>query len=200
MFEKFNLKELLIDGFSEIMISPKKIYSITFHFFIPIVICWICIFVNITLDNDIISNTISSISIFSGLLFSVIFILTENYSKRKNDLKNNSNEESILYLERYKNFTKHITTLILFSVAVATISIVFLLLYLLCLKANLQTVLLNKKNLEFLKNFNLSDFKVAVLFILQLLSFSCLFNYLLTIMALVKEVYSMVFDDINYNS
>lgn len=200
MFEKFNLKELLTDGFSEIMISPKKLYSISYHFIFPIIICFIFLLLNINLDSDIISNIISSISIFSGLLFAVIFIVTENYLKRKSELENNINEEAILYLKRYKKFTVQVSTLILLSVVIATISIVFLLLYLFCLKANMDSILISKKVFNIFTNLDYSKAKSIFLFLLQISSFIFLFNYLMIIIALLKEVYSMIYDEINYNS
>lgn len=202
MFSKFNLIELFKDGFSEIRISSKLSYSIFWHFVFPILLSFIFLLFSITIDNDIISNIISSISIFSGLLFSVIFVVTENYSKRKNRMSNDSNEEAKSYLKRYKDFTEHITTLILFSVAIAIISIVFLLIYLLLIKANLQGLQMNKELVEIFEKGNIeySKLKFITLAILQILSFISLFNYLLIIIVLVKEVYAMVFDDINYDS
>lgn len=201
MFSKFNLTELLKDGFSEIRVSSILYYSIFWHFVFPIVLSLVFVLFSIKLDNDIISNIISSISIFSGLLFSVIFIVTENYSKRKNLLNTNSNEEAKSYIKRYKDFTNHITTLILFSVAVAVISIVLLLIYLFFVKANLQGLQISKELIEILRNGNIdySKSKSLILILLQILSFIFLFNYLLIIITLIKEVYALVFDDINYD-
>ena len=117
-------------------------------------------------------------------------------------MSNDSNEEAKSYLKRYKDFTEHITTLILFSVAIAIISIVFLLIYLLPIKANLQGLQMNKELVEIFEKGNIeySKLKFITLATLQILSFISLFNYLLIIIVLVKEVYAMVFDEINYDS
>ena len=201
MFSKFNLIELLKDGFSEIRVSPKIFYTIFWHIFFPIMLSIIFLLFSVTIDNDIISNIISAISIFSGLLFSVIFVVTENYSKRKNQMRRNQSDEAQSYLKRYKDFTGQITTLILFSVAIAIISIVFLLLYIFLMKANLQGLQVVKEVKEFIEtgNIDYSKVKSIVLLFLQTLSFIFLYIYLLTIITLVKEVYAMVFDDINYD-
>ncbi|SEW49747.1 hypothetical protein SAMN05421841_4311 [Chryseobacterium wanjuense] len=201
MFSKFNLIELLKDGFSEIRVSPKIFYTIFWHLFFPIMLSIIFLLFSVTIDNDIISNIISAISIFSGLLFSVIFVVTENYSKRKNQMSRNQSDEAQSYLKRYKDFTEQITTLILFSVAIAIISIVFLLLYIFLMKANLQGLQVVKEVKEFIEtgDIDYSKVKSIVLLFLQTLSFIFLYNYLLTIITLVKEVYAMVFDDINYD-
>lgn len=201
MFSKFNLTELLKDGFSGIRVSPKIFYTIFWHLFFPMMLSIIFLLFSVAIDNDIISNIISSISIFSGLLFSVIFVVTENYSKRKNQMSHNQSDEAKSYLRRYKNFTEQITTLILFSVAIAIISIVFLLLYIFLMKANLQGLQVVKEVKEFIEtgDIDYSKVKSIVLLFLQTLSFIFLYNYLLTIVTLVREVYAMVFDDINYD-
>lgn len=201
MFSKFNLIELLKDGFSEIRVSPKIFYTIFWHLFFPIMLSIIFLLLSVTIDNDIISNIISAISIFSGLLFSVIFVVTENYSKRKNQISRNQSDEAQSYLKRYKDFTEQITTLILFSVAIAIISIVFLLLYIFLMKANLQGLQVVKEVKEFIEtgDIDYSKVKSIVLIFLQISSFIFLYNYLLTIITLVKEVYAMVFDDIHYD-
>jgi len=202
MFSKFNLTELLKDGFSEIRVSSKLSYSILWHFAFPLLLSFIFVLFSITIDNDVISNIISSISIFSGLLFSVIFIVTENYSKRKSHMINDYNDETKSYLKRYKNFTEHITTLILSSVAIAIISIVCLLMYLFVVKVNLQGLKVDKEIKEIIErgSIDYSKVKSVALSTLQMLSFVFLFNYLLVIITLVKEVYAMIFDDINYDS
>ena len=120
MFSKYNLSELIHDGYSEIKISQNNICSIIFHFIVPISISLIFIFFNITIDDVFVSNVISSISIFSGLLFSVIFILLENYNKRKDKIGNNPPEELVRYVNRYKDFTSKISTIILFSIGYLT--------------------------------------------------------------------------------
>lgn len=44
MFSKYNLSELIHDGYSEIKISQNNICSIIFHFIVPISISLIFIF------------------------------------------------------------------------------------------------------------------------------------------------------------
>jgi len=117
-------------------------------------------------------------------------------------MSRNQSDEVQSYLKRYKDFTEQITTLILFSVAIAIISIVFLLLYIFLMKANLQVLQVVKEIKEIIEagNIDYSKIKFIVLLFLQTSSFIFLYNYLLTIITLVKEVYAMVFDDINYDS
>ncbi len=197
MLHKFNVLELIRDGFIEIKVCLNLYCNIFFHFILPLTISFVFIFFNVSLDNYIISNIIGSISIFSGLLFSVIFVVTENYSKRKNDLSNNFNEEAKKYLKRYKEFSKHISTLILFSILIAMFSIVLLLLFLFISKASIYGLDVYGKIFELLKNTEIT--KELILQTLQVLILIFLFNYLLTIINLIKEVYAMLFDNINYD-
>ena len=67
LIEKFSLFELLKDGFS-ILKKQTKNYEVLLYFaVIPSLISYLFIFFDITFDNDIISNIISFISIFSGI-------------------------------------------------------------------------------------------------------------------------------------
>ncbi len=200
MFSKFNLLELLTDGFSDIRIGKSKFVSLIIHLLIPLLLAVTCIKFNIRFDNDIISSIISSISIFSGLLFSVIFILLQNYSARRKTNRGKLDEEVINYLERYKNFTRQVSTLILFSIAIALKSIVLLLIYMLVFKAKFadesSLFQLIHEQLLFFYDGNTSS-KNLLLNTIQIISSILLFNYLLTIFVLVKEVYAMIYDDIN---
>lgn len=194
MFSKFNLWELLVDGFSEIRIGQNFLVSIFYHFVLPLSLSFILILFQLLFDNDIISNTVSSISIFSGLLFSVIFILLENYNRKKEKIDKNSSDELVNYLERYKTFTNQITTRILFLIAIAMMSVVFLILLMVISKMNKAII-----EYEWIKEigYNIKKIKIIILYFLQTISIILLFNYFLVVINLIKEVYTMVYDSIN---
>ena len=168
--------------FYNISFYSAYFYFINFYFF------------NITIDDVFVSNVISSISIFSGLLFSVIFILLENYNKRKDKIGNNTPEELVRYVKRYKDFTSKISTIILFSIVVAMISIIILLLIIFILKIKLSNI-----NYEFIFSYKnqLIQLKKILLCILQTICITLLYNYFLIVINLIKEIYAMVFDSIN---
>ena len=66
-----------------------------------------CIIVaGIFITNDIATYLITSISIFAGLFFGLLFIVTERYNAKKEQLKDDKNEEARNYLIRYRNFSK----------------------------------------------------------------------------------------------
>ena len=199
MLHKFNVLELIRDGFIEIKVCLNLYCNLFFHFILPLTISFVFAFFSIKFDNDIISNIIGSISIFSGLLFSVIFVVTENYSKRKADLSNNFNEEAKSYLKRYKDFSKHISTLILFSILIAMCSIIFLLLFLFVTKASMNGIIINEGLFKFFENYKI-EVKENILMVIQTLILIFLFNYLLTVVALIKEIYAVLFDNVNYDN
>lgn len=185
MFSKFNLIEIFKDGFTEISISKKKFVFFSFHLVLPFFIFLSFFFYFSCLDKDIISNIISSISIFSGLLFSVIFILLDNYHKRKNKLKLNKSDEYVNYVERYKNFTSKITTLILFSISLSILIIISLIIFL----SISNNCIFNSK---------IQSIKIKMIFsLLQSFSSVLLFNYFLVVIHLIKKIYAMIYDSIN---
>lgn len=198
MLSKFNLFELFKDGFSEIKIGKNYLTVILIHLFLPILLAILFLFFNVIFDNDIVSTIISSISIFSGLLFSVIFNLLQNYSNRRKLMTEKPDEETQNYLARYKEFTENVTTLILFSIAIALITIVVLIVFLLAMKANMTSIqsLISIEEIDIADKAFMNTKKVFLNF-LQSFSIIFLFNYILIILALIKEVYAMIFDGIN---
>ena len=139
MFSKFNIVEVITDGLKLLSGKHKFFPFVLFYFLLPAIIAVGFVLVNISIDNDIISNIISSLSLFSGLLFSVIFILTGNYATRKTLLSSSTMEEEVKkYLDRYKEFTNNTSTLILFSLILAILTIVLLFSYSLIEKTGLQ--------------------------------------------------------------
>lgn len=68
-------------------------------------------------------DVVGSLEIFSALMFSVIFIVVENYLKRKASV-NTNNEEDKRYLDNYKDFTQNTVTRISYSIFHAGLVIV----------------------------------------------------------------------------
>ncbi len=202
MFSKFNISEIFTDGLKLLKVDSNRLSFIMLHLLIPIFANILAIKFNIRFDKDIISNIISSISLFSGLLFSVIFILTGNYSTRRSLFLSSpkQEEEDERYLDRYRKFTSDTSTLILFSVLLAMITIIILFSFLLIEKI---VIPIDKNNflrvsLEWLrKKSSFSSFgKKWFLSVFQGIGYILLFNYVLVIFIIVKEVYTMVYDDI----
>lgn len=97
-------------------------------------------------------------------------------------------------MKRYKDFTSKISTIILFSIVVAMISIIILLLIIFILKIKLSNI-----NYEFIFSYKnqLIQLKKILLCILQTICITFLYNYFLIVINLIKEIYAIVFDSIN---
>ena len=125
MFSRLNIFEIVKDGLKVIKGETKSLPFIIFYLAFPLFISCVVVYLNFGINNDIVSNIISSISLLSGLLFSVIFILIGNYLSRKKEfLSSEIQDEKQRYLGRYRQFTGDLTTLILFSIVVAIFTIV----------------------------------------------------------------------------
>lgn len=131
----------------------------------------------IDIGNEVISNIISSISIFSGLLFSVIFILLENYNKRKEKINKDSTDELVKYVNRYKKFTNKVTTIILCSVVVAMVCILTLFITVFISQISLINI-----NHELIKEFLCSYKKQLVpikSILLHILQSICMYSFII---------------------
>ena len=67
---------------------------------------------------DLLGDVVGPISVFSALMFSVIFIVVEHFLKRKVDF-NSNNVEDKRYLENYQDFTRKTVSRIVFSIFLA---------------------------------------------------------------------------------
>lgn len=73
---------------------------------IPLLISLLISCFNTKISNNNSGILVTGISIFAGLLFSLLFIVTDKLNLRKVTLSNDKNEEVVNYLKRYKLFAK----------------------------------------------------------------------------------------------
>lgn len=203
MLSRLNIFEIVTDGLKIIKGETKNIPFVVFFLLFPLFFAVSFVFLNFKIDNDIVSNIISSISLLSGLLFSVIFILIGNYLSRKKDFSNTDVEiEQERYLKRYKHFTTDLTTLILFSIVIAIFTIVASFLFGVLdknatnEKDGSDLILFTIQLKEFVFNFNKSQLYPVIKLITALINY-LLYLYFTIILIIIKEVYTMIYDDIN---
>lgn len=117
-------------------------------------------------------------------MFTLLFIVTSNYKTRKSQIPAKE-EEDIKYLDRYYTFTRNVVSLISYSIIKAGIVIILTIIY----------VSLYPKDSIFLyiKDINIPIYILIInsLIIIQLLQF------LIIIIIILKEMYAMLYDDIN---
>ena len=86
---------------------------------IPIIFACCLLLCKVFLTSDIISYMITSISIFAGLFFGLLFIVTERYNSKKEQLQSDMNEEVKNYLIRYQNFSRFLIRQISYSIVLS---------------------------------------------------------------------------------
>jgi len=122
---KDGIKSLLydIDG------NKRSKFQVYLGFiFVPIVICIITIWKEISL-GDIIDTLLTVLSIFTALIFGVLFTVPDKLSQRIERFKNKTDNSTKNYLIRFSNFTRSFVQQITFIIVIS-IALIILLVFL----------------------------------------------------------------------
>ncbi|MDR1762322.1 MAG: hypothetical protein LBR55_07715 [Bacteroidales bacterium] len=179
MFSRINIFEICKDGANAIRGESKKITFFLIYWFVPIVFATILWHFDYCISKDISSDIVGGIGLFAGLMFTLLFVVTNSYRTRKEQLSYSKNEEDKKYLERYNAFTQSTVSLISYSIVKAGLIILFTLAY-----VSLLTYKCNNLLIVFAKLCN-------GLLVIQLTQFA------IVITMILKEMYAMLYDDIN---
>jgi hypothetical protein len=108
--------------------SKTKIYWL-YLYVLPILFSLVLLLLGLFIEKEIASYFITSISIFAGLFFSLLFIVTDKYGTKKDDLKEiteQGDDEIRNYLKRYKNFSTFLIRQISYTIVLAIVLIILL--------------------------------------------------------------------------
>jgi hypothetical protein len=108
--------------------STTKIYWL-YLYLLPVLFSLLLLSLGLFIEKEIASYFITSISIFAGLFFSLLFIVTDKYNAKKDNLKEiteSGDEETRNYLKRYKNFSTFLIRQISFTIILAIVLILSL--------------------------------------------------------------------------
>ena len=111
MWTKIRILEIRKEAFESLKYKDdnaceeSKTYML-YMYVLPLLVCALLLVAGIFITNDIATYLITSISIFAGLFFGLLFIVTDRYNAKIEQLKENENEEDRNYMVRYKNFSK----------------------------------------------------------------------------------------------
>lgn len=178
MISKLNILEIRNDAI-RILQKDSSVFSFyLIYYVIPILIASGVVFwLSITINTSLFGNLNAGISLFSGLLFSIIFIVSNNYKERRIS-HNSPDDENIRYLERYYEFSTTLISLISYTIIKALYIIVF-------------TVVISLYS-EHIKGS--IDVPVKILWSLLIVF---LYQFLLYVIIILKEIYSMQYEEIN---
>lgn len=154
----------------------NSIYVVLYMFFIMGVITYIGCH-KIILSNDTISLLISIFSIFTALIFGVIFIAPDKFSQRVESYKQFLKFEDINnYLIRYEHFSRRFVnqlSLLIFQSITILIILTFT---------------------HFLKDYAIISVVLSCIAIFLIINFICL------LLMLICDIYTMLMDDIENSS
>ena len=128
MWSKIRISEIRKDAFESLKYKDdnarEKNKTYVFYMYVlPLLVSALLLVAGIFITNDIATYLITSISIFAGLFFGLLFIVTERYNSKKEQLQSDENEEVHNYLIRYKNFSKFLIRQISYTIVLAIVLI-----------------------------------------------------------------------------
>lgn len=139
--------------------------------FVPIVICVITIWKEISLGN-IIDTLLTVLSIFTALIFGVLFTVPDKLSQRMERFKGKIDNSTKNYLIRFSNFTRSFVQQITFIIVISIVLIIFLV---------------------FLKIITDNIIKL----VLTIMSLVLFYDLILYILVTLSNIYILLMDDID---
>ena len=177
MFNPINIFDIIIDGHRAIS-GGSRIFTICIYWIIPIIIASLLWHFGYYIPSDITSDVISGIGLFAGLMFTLLFVVTTNYKNRKQQLENDSNEETKNYIRRYHTFTESAVALISYSIVKAGVIIFFTIVY------NALDSIINNSGQDW------------AIFLMSAFLEIFWIQFIIVITRILREMYVMLYDDI----
>ena len=184
--------------------STTKVYLL-YLYVLPILFSLFFLSLGLFIEKEIASYFITSISIFAGLFFSLLFIVTDKYKAKKDNLKdtiitareNNLKEFAVTtkedddcevrnYLKRYRNFSIFLVRQISFTIILAVV------------------LILSLSIIYFLPQFPQMDyliwkyFKLTAKYLLNGIIYYWSAQFIVFLIVILSNMYVMLLDDINF--
>jgi len=125
MLNKLNVLEIRKDAIEAIKKDSNLFSFYLFYYLIPLGLAILVHLIKYDINTNLFGNLISGISLFAGLLFSIIFIVSSNFNSRKVELDKRE-EENKRFLNTYKAFASNIVALISYTVIKSIFIIIIL--------------------------------------------------------------------------
>jgi len=176
-----------IDGVIE-----KKDKAIKLYIFdlLPIIISILIVTSNGILNESLTNILITGLSIFSGLFFSLIFVVTEKAKEIRKEYTESTDDELINFKIRYLNFSKQLIAQISYSILIALMII---------LLAFLTKIELSSDLIRFPNYFQngLALSKLIIPKLLYFILYILLIRFLIVFVIILSSMYSMFLEQIN---
>lgn len=179
MFSNYCLREIIKDGYKAVKSDSSIFACFILFLLIPLGIVTATWYFEYKIEKDILSNIIGGIGLFAGLMFTLLFIVANNFKSRKLQVDSDE-EEDVEYIERYKVFAENIIAMISLSIIYAGILVVLIVIYSLSIKSYFGNDIYTCA----------SEYLSAIIIVL-------LSHFMLIIIRILKEMYAMLYDDIN---
>jgi hypothetical protein len=176
-----------IDGVIE-----KKDKAIKLYIFdlLPIIISILIVTSNGILNESLTNILITGLSIFSGLFFSLIFVVTEKAKEIRKEYTESTDDELINFKIRYLNFSKQLIAQISYSILIALMIILLAFLT----KIELSSDLIRLPN--YFQN-GLALSKLIIPKLLYFILYILLIRFLIVFVIILSSMYSMFLEQIN---
>lgn len=184
--------------------STTKIYLL-YLYGLPILFSSILLLLGLFVEKEIASYFITSISIFAGLFFSLLFIVTDKYKTKKEDLKNititakednlkefvidteeDEDDEVRNYLKRYKNFSIFLIRQISFTILLAVALIISL------------SIIYFIPQFPRTNCFIWQYIKLTIKYLLNGIIYYWSMQFVVFLVIILSNMYVMLLDDINF--
>lgn len=166
--------------------STSKILVFFYYYLIPLIIGLTLIAFEFKIDKDISTYLITGISIFAGLFFNLLIVVSDKMRQRK-VLYNSEKDDEKNYAELYKTFSEQLIAYISYAIILSLLLIILMFITQLNLK-NFNHLIFSdsiKENLKIARsifNFFIFYFGYQLLIILSII---------------LSNMYIMLIDDIN---
>lgn len=178
------IHSLYYDNRDNLISSKFKLHI--FYYGFPAVASIILICLNQVLDENSITYFITGISIFAGLFFNLLIVVSEKMEKRKN-LLHSTYEPTSKYAQDYKIFSERLIASISYAIllSIAIIGLMFF--------TQLNYVRLEK---YFVKDF-VENLNLASDYFFNFWSYFVGFQFIILLLHILTDIYDMLIHDMN---
>jgi len=179
MLSKLNIFEIRSDAVRAVRKDTSTLSFVIVYYAFPLVCAAFVHWIGYGINTKLFGNLISGISLFAALLFSIIFVVSNNLNARKQQFTT-EDEENKRYVKNYKEFANNLVALISYTIVKAILIVILL------IASDAYYDYLGEK----------SNLTIQIIWDVLIV---LMVHFLLYIIIILKEMYVMQYEDINKN-